>query len=245
MGLVVTDPALKEKLKPFEKPLDYVFRMAANRINTIEGQKAAKRWFGIQHTDNMGRQGIARTLEQMHVTYRRKDISVGVPYSGTAFVPNILRQDDEVNGQSIKANAPKAFTDNLETFGQNSTQNLPDEVADLHIIIFGGFDRHRNYLALNPPPPPGLALPFGMRPQTGVRRTIPSQAHMHQSRFGVLIHELSHVLLGVEDRLDGNNIPYYGTERAEPLAVNQPAAAQDNAENWAIFVEALGYHNSH
>lgn len=65
----------------------------------------------------------------------------------------------------------------------------------------------------------------------------------NQSKFETLIHELSHLLLGTKDE-DWNGKDAYGAKRASRLAANNPAKAKNNAENWGIFIEAVGYHKT-
>lgn len=65
----------------------------------------------------------------------------------------------------------------------------------------------------------------------------------NQSKFETLIHELSHLLLGTKDE-DWNGKDAYGAKRASRLAANNPVKAKNNAENWGIFIEAVGYHKT-
>lgn len=72
----------------------------------------------------------------------------------------------------------------------------------------------------------------------------------NQSKFETIVHELSHLFLNTTDvvlRADADGNPTkeaYGAKRAAKLAANNPAAAKTNAENWGIFVEAVGVHKS-
>ncbi len=71
-----------------------------------------------------------------------------------------------------------------------------------------------------------------------------------QSKFETLVHELSHLFLNTKDvptkwEPDGSVAKEaYGAKRAAKLAVADPAKAKRNAENWGIFVEAVGVHKS-
>jgi hypothetical protein len=66
----------------------------------------------------------------------------------------------------------------------------------------------------------------------------------HQSKFGTLIHELTHVLLGTRDVEDEDGDVAYGAQAAEALARSDTAGARANAENWGIFIEACGRNGS-
>ena len=57
------------------------------------------------------------------------------------------------------------------------------------------------------------------------------------SQAGTLIHELSHFVLVGETNKDTSEI--YGIEEAEQLALDDPEAAQKNAENYQFFAESM------
>ena len=66
-----------------------------------------------------------------------------------------------------------------------------------------------------------------------------------QSKLETALHELSHAILGTKDKSLLNGHTAYGAQQAAQLAIERPDRAKKNAENWGIFIEALGYHNTH
>jgi Lysine-specific metallo-endopeptidase len=66
----------------------------------------------------------------------------------------------------------------------------------------------------------------------------------YQSKFETLVHELSHFLLGTRDKKLTSGNAAYGAKRAVKLVAQDPAKAKSNAENWGIFVEAVGVHKA-
>mgnify|MGYP001825885052 CR=1 FL=1 len=66
----------------------------------------------------------------------------------------------------------------------------------------------------------------------------------HQSKFETVLHELTHVLLGTADAKLDNGHTAYGAQAAELLATQAPERAILNAENWGIFIEAVGRNES-
>ncbi len=52
------------------------------------------------------------------------------------------------------------------------------------------------------------------------------------SRWGILVHEVSHLVAGTRDHA-------YGRRSAMALAANEPARAAQNADNFEYFVETL------
>ena len=70
----------------------------------------------------------------------------------------------------------------------------------------------------------------------------------NQSRLNTVIHEMSHLILSTADeRPPGGayaGLEAYGAQRARSLATLYPAQAQNNAENWGIFIEACGRNRS-
>jgi hypothetical protein len=70
----------------------------------------------------------------------------------------------------------------------------------------------------------------------------------NQSRLETVLHEMSHLILTTADERPPAG-PYagveaYGAQRARSLATLYPAQAQNNAENWGIFIEACGRNRS-
>lgn len=65
----------------------------------------------------------------------------------------------------------------------------------------------------------------------------------NQSKFETIIHEMSHLILGTIDAVHAGTTAY-GAQRAATLAAGDAAKAKRNAENWAIFVEAVGINKS-
>jgi hypothetical protein len=58
-----------------------------------------------------------------------------------------------------------------------------------------------------------------------------------QDKFETLVHELSHLILQTDDEKLANGKTAYGAQRALKLVQEDPARAQNNAENWGFFVE--------
>ncbi len=52
----------------------------------------------------------------------------------------------------------------------------------------------------------------------------------YDSKFQILVHELSHLILDTEDE-------EYGSTKCRKLAVTNPARAKINADSWGYFVE--------
>ncbi|MCK8787878.1 M35 family metallo-endopeptidase [Roseomonas sp. NAR14] len=63
-------------------------------------------------------------------------------------------------------------------------------------------------------------------------RFFDSPAAGQDSRFGVVIHELSHIVIGTRDAT-------YQPARSEALARDEPRVAATNADNYEYFVELL------
>lgn len=99
-------------------------------------------------------------------------------------------------------------------------QPLPDPGhGRSHVELDVHFSSLSRYLPLTPAPGVIVATAF------------------NQSQFETLVHELSHLFLRTNDL-------GYGTENACNLAINNAPHAQNNAENWGIFVEACGHHRT-
>jgi hypothetical protein len=66
----------------------------------------------------------------------------------------------------------------------------------------------------------------------------------YQSKLETILHELSHAILSTNDEDLANGNTAYGAQQAAALAVENPALAKTNAENWGIFIEACGVHKT-
>ena len=66
----------------------------------------------------------------------------------------------------------------------------------------------------------------------------------NQGKYETLVHELSHLLLGTRDEKLSKRTVAYGAQNAESLARKDPSKAKTNAENFAIYIEAVGLNNS-
>lgn len=65
----------------------------------------------------------------------------------------------------------------------------------------------------------------------------------NQSKFNTIVHEVSHLILGTADETYHGRTAY-GAERAAQLARRRVSRAKNNAENWGIFIEAVGLNKS-
>ena len=63
-------------------------------------------------------------------------------------------------------------------------------------------------------------------------------------KFETLVHELTHVLWGTADHPLSTRVTAYGDYNALALAIEDDDVAFDNAENWGIFLEAVGRNSS-
>ncbi len=73
---------------------------------------------------------------------------------------------------------------------------------------------------------------------------IVSLAAPGQSQLNTILHELSHAIIGTEDEQLAHGQTAYTARNARDLANRFPRRAQNNAENWGIFIEAVGHHKS-
>ena len=65
----------------------------------------------------------------------------------------------------------------------------------------------------------------------------------NQSKFETIVHETSHLILGTDDETYRGRTAY-GARRAARLARHRVTKAKNNAENWGIFIEAVGINKS-
>lgn len=65
----------------------------------------------------------------------------------------------------------------------------------------------------------------------------------NQSKFETIVHEVSHLILGTADETYHGRTAY-GAKRAAQLARRRVNRAKNNAENWGIFIEAVGLNKS-
>jgi len=66
----------------------------------------------------------------------------------------------------------------------------------------------------------------------------------NQSKYETLIHELAHLLLGARDEKLSKKTVAYGAQNAHDLARKDPTKAKTNAENFGIYIEAVGLNKS-
>lgn len=195
-------------------------------------------------------------LTTMRSVMNAKTIKIGSTNIRGAGYRDIQRRP-LLNGLAAMApNGPVGLGDQLRTIGDVLTAQYNRQanpiVDDRHILMSYDYKTLNDFLPFRParprpapnapPPPPGLAP----QPYEYVRHIdgnqVPQGARLIQSKLGAFIHELTHVLLGVDDYQFGP-ATFYGTANAQYLSRRRPLNAQGNAENWCIFIEALGHHN--
>lgn len=118
-------------------------------------------------------------------------------------------------------------------FGDGSAKAVRTRLT----LILGALTRHRpEDMACNVPRACEGAIVAYASPATGAMGFCPRFFRMPErgldSRFGTVVHELSHVVADTEDFA-------YGPRRAEALARENPGLAVRNADNLQYFVESL------
>jgi cell fate (sporulation/competence/biofilm development) regulator YlbF (YheA/YmcA/DUF963 family) len=71
-----------------------------------------------------------------------------------------------------------------------------------------------------------------------------STADPGQSQLNTILHELSHLIIKTVDEKLTSGAIAYSASNARALAIESTTKALNNAENWGIFIEAVGYHKS-
>ncbi len=71
-----------------------------------------------------------------------------------------------------------------------------------------------------------------------------STADPGQSQLNTILHELSHLIIATDDEKLETGAIAYSASNARLLAIENTTKALNNAENWGIFIEAVGYHKS-
>lgn len=153
--------------------------------------------------------------KELATTLRKWRSNINVRTIKVGFAP---RDDRGANAASWRTKNGLDFSTQLNGTGTNDHMNLDE-----------GFSSLPEYLPL----------------QGGVV----DATFYSQSKYETLVHELSHLLLNTKDvpvgfDSDGDVKEAYGAKRSAKLAINDPAKAKRNAENWGIFVEAVGIHKS-
>ena len=129
--------------------------------------------------------------------------------------------------------ADPAMPEFTRWFGDGSVKAVRGRLA----LIHGALTRPRpEDIACNSPRAcEGTTVAYAI-PTTGAMGFCPRFFAMPErgldSRFGTVVHELSHVVADTEDLA-------YGPRRAEALARRNPGQAVRNADNFQYFVESL------
>ena len=226
MGLTCTDSYVSGLVKPLETKLMEGLELAATRASSGGANAALTRWFG-DASPAFGKE-IGRKLRQMRSNINIKPIPVAFQPMKIAWVEDEndpTLQNWTIMGRNSGENA-SAFPGNRLAIG--ATLNIPSDMGvSAAVYINEAFRILPAYL-----------------PRAAGR--IDSSGY-NQSRYETLVHELTHFFLGTDDVVKWGSadpeVKSYGAQRAEELAANNSAGAKNNAENWAIFVEAAGVWN--
>lgn len=222
MGLVMDNPYVRGLVDGLEAEVMKAFSVAGDRVRSGAANAAMTRWFGDTSPATVTH--VKTALSRMRTILNCRQISLGF-----TSLKKVTYDDGSKGLQRDGANAA----------AQPSTVGLLPINSVLPSYAGSGF--HRSNMWLDEGfrrLPKYLPLVDGAIDSGG----------WNQSKFNTLVHELSHLLLGTVDCVDGNGDTQYGAQRAEALALhgvayadyNPPFAALYNAENWGIFVEAAG-----
>ncbi len=191
---------------------------AADRIRSGNANDALLRWFGDNSADfqSEARRKIATMRSQANV----RTIKVGRRGVVKQAGGGIGRGDAGENAAAFPSTGTVTFK--VRSLPGSSTTR-DSRFAGNNMFISSAWGSLPDYL-----------------PMTG--GTVDAGG-WNQSKMNTFVHELSHLLMGTEDVSVGG-YTVYGAQRAELLAANLPDGAKVNAENWGIFVEAVGHHEA-
>jgi hypothetical protein len=212
MGLLAIDPYLQGIVGTLAPTMMQAMNNAATRLGSSQSDAAALRWFGA--SDKASKSRLAADLRRMRAVINVNTISVGSE--------DLATRDVDVNASAYRAGGKVKLGDAVIIGGGNAAAYQHDARS---VFLDAAFKKLPRFLPI-----------VG----AGTARKIDASG-WKQSQLNTLIHELSHLLLGTEDVV-GASGESYGTQRAEALAKANPSGAQNNAENWGIFVEAIGHH---
>ncbi|WP_193164422.1 hypothetical protein [Microbulbifer hainanensis] len=221
MGFVIQDSYTKGLIGTLQEEVLSALSEAANRVRSRQADAAVTRWFG--DTSDATRNHIQRSLSRMRTILNCEQIQLGF---------TSLKKVTAGGATSLVRGGSNAAAQRSTSGLRPLNSTLPSYAgAGFHqsnMWLDEGFNRLPKYLPLA-----GGAI---------------DSSGWNQSKFNTIVHELSHLLLGTVDCVDGAGNTQYGAQRAEALALhgityahyNPPFAALHNAENWGIFVEAAG-----
>ncbi|MDJ0642491.1 MAG: M35 family metallo-endopeptidase [Erythrobacter sp.] len=236
MGLKTNDRYLKPTIDALSPQVMAALANAAARLTSGAGSMASLRWFGTAAVADRTR--LARKLRTMRSVINVNSITIGfADYAGAGAMNSPVARDANTNAMSLAVNAPVGIGGNVATLGAAMGGGNQDQRS---VFLDENFMQLPDLLPLAPPPPPvvpanGAPVPPPPPPRVAANG-------WHQSKFNTLVHELTHLLLGTDDVV-GATGDAYGTQRASQLAAANAGQAENNAENWGIFVEACGHRN--
>lgn len=233
MGLTTNDRYLKPTIDTLGPQVMAALANAAARLTSGAGDLAARRWFGTNAPADLTR--IARQLRQMRTVINVNTVVVGsADYAGPGGRATHVGRAAGTNAMALTNTGAVGVGGNVQTLGGAIGGGHMDQRS---VFLDENFQRLPAQLPLAVPPPPPAGAPPVPPPPPRVAVNA-----WNQSKFNTLVHELTHLLLGTADEV-GAAGDAYGTQRAYQLATNSPAQAQNNAENWGIFVEVCGHRN--
>jgi hypothetical protein len=229
MGLVANNPATQVQIRPSVDKLMGALATCVERVQSGQADAAIVRWFGADAVAQ--KKQIAATIGRFKSNINLKRITVG--FEVLAANPNYAKTRDAqgkvtiiepkfIRSQGMNAAAYAATDANVSMSLGDLLSHAP--AGDAPVELGEGF----------------RSLPL-LLPLTGGQV---DASDYNQSQFETLVHELSHLLLGTTDVKFDDGTTAYGAEAAAELATFGSTHAFRNAENWGIFVEAVGIHKS-
>lgn len=229
MGLVANNPSTQTQIRPSVDKLMGALSTASERITSGQADAAISRWFGNDALPQ--KKQLAMSINRFKSNINLKKITIG--FEVLALNPNYSKVTDALGKVTvINPKFIRSQGTNAAAFAAGDS-NVSMSLSDL--------------LSHTPPGEAPVELGEGFRslplllPLAGGR--VDASAY-NQSQFETLVHELSHLLLGTSDVKYTDGTTAYGAESAALLATFGSTHAFRNAENWGIFIEAVGVHKS-
>jgi hypothetical protein len=244
MGLVAKNPAVHLAIQTTSLQLLPALSLTEQRVASGEADAAIARWFGNDALTQKKELGVTLRSFKSNINLRKiivgfDEVKVNPAFNKADFAafrtaqaaakanpalpipaapaPMLIRSQG-LNAAAFAAKNP----DDLRNLGKGLAHVPGNEDP---VILGESFKRLPIYLKL-----------------TADGRV--DSSFYSQSQFETLVHELSHLLLGSQDVKFDDGSTAYGAENAELLATFGSEHAFTNAENWGIFVEAVGIHKS-